>query len=57
MSKHYNVVISINFSDESEQEDYIRFIKGLKGAKVLYTGVHDNEVYQKVITQKSMGES
>ena len=56
MAKHYNVVISINFSDKSEQEDYIRFIKELKGAKILYTGVHDNEVYQKVITQKSVGE-
>ena len=55
MAKHYNIVISFNFSNKKDQEECIkRFNKD--GSNVLYSGVHDIIVYQKVITQKLIGE-
>lgn len=52
MSKHYNIVVSYNFKDEKTRNEYRDLVKSLGYATVLYTGVHDGEVYQKVTTQK-----
>lgn len=56
MSKHYNVVISFNFSNKKDQEECIKRFNNSDWGTVLYSGVHDGVVYQKVTTQKSIGE-
>lgn len=55
MSKHYNAVISFNFKTEKDRSDWIKTCSGT-GHAVLYTGDHEGVVYQKVITQKTVGD-
>lgn len=53
MSKNYNIVVSLNFETKKDRDEFEKLFSGA-GHTVLYKGVHDGDVYQKVITQKTV---
>ena len=54
MSLHYNVVISLNFKTEEEREEYLKLYKNQKGCTILYKGIHNGDILQKVITKQDI---